>query len=179
MDSDEEKLLAELTRIVEYETRDFRHAPVGNSIIARIAALPFFAAPSPAQAVGGEPDYKAAWNRLADWIEQRLLHPNLHPDYGSALVDVLSVIAAHDMASLSVPRSAPEAGEGERPAMLRAKIGGAGWFWMMPNSYGNHQWIGDEGTIWEPKDIWKVDRERSDPAALALYDAETAPREEQ
>jgi hypothetical protein len=119
MDSDKEKLLAEIEMKVTTScnwwmvNQQTLTSELARWIVDQVASIPFFAAPSPAQAVGGEPDYKAAW----DGLQKRLTNHcrgDLHRDI--PVDDLWNWIAGLEMDYLA-PRSAPEAGEGERPAI--------------------------------------------------------------
>jgi hypothetical protein len=115
MDSDKEKLLAEIELKVTTScnwwmvNQQTLTSELARWIVDQVASIPFFAAPSPAQAVGGEPDYKAAW----DGLQKRLTNHcrgDLHRDI--PVDDLWNWIAGLEMDYLA-PRSAPEAGEGE------------------------------------------------------------------
>jgi hypothetical protein len=107
MDSDKEKLLAEINSSLSRAVERWDGAnPVQLWIDAEdaIAALPFFAAPSPAQAVGGEQrPLESAFNESVvtmtgyDGVTQRV---NLH-----------MTKELFDRISDALARSAPEAGD--------------------------------------------------------------------
>jgi hypothetical protein len=188
MDSDKEKMLAQIkARKRDDAHNQYSYARGWNDALDAIAAMPFFAAPSPAQAVGGEqPDelcvgpYRGHQGIAQYDPEAKHYHGRLSGirDIVTFVGDTPRTTEAAFMDSvddyLEQSRSAPEAGA-ERPPMLLAKDHESGvWHWHYRSL-----------SIWESLvtgyqtagvNFAAVDRARSDTRALEIYDAETAPQ---
>jgi hypothetical protein len=147
-------------------------------------------APSPAQAAGGEYEWPDASLEEVVWLRGCNLYSMKLTDAGVMVRELSgSIWWDKDEVGMNggwipcrVARSAPEAGEGERPerppmllaATVRPFARITDWAWYVRSGDDWMMVLSDVYTC-DSEHFIGVDRERSDPAALALYDAETAP----
>jgi hypothetical protein len=125
--------------------------------------------------VGAEPDYKAAWESLTDWMVA---------EYTEAPSDAWRAAmrcTGNKMRSLVPTAVTATEGSGEgkppRPPMLRAALLGCepGW-WVQDTAANSSCWFlaGDDHQV-TGNEFEFVDRTASDPEAVRLFDSESAP----